>query len=175
LPALPDVVVMIGMPGVGKTRVGSALAQRLGWRFVDTDDVVAAATGRAVAEIIASDGIDSFRSAERTAVAALRSLDGDAVVAVGGGAVLDFDNRAAIAGLGRVVWLRARRATLLTHIAGDDVERPLLSGDADAAIDRLLDERSELYAALATTVVDVDDRLPDDAANEVALALRASP
>lgn len=173
LPALADVVVVIGMPGVGKTTVGGALARRLGWRFVDTDDVVAAATGRDVAEIIATSGIEAFRSAERAAVAALGSVADDAVIAVGGGAVLDPDNRTAIAALGRVVWLRAGRATLLAHIATDDRDRPLLLGDVSAALDRLLEERSELYATLATTVVDIDDRTPEDAANEVALALRA--
>ncbi|HVE94719.1 MAG TPA: shikimate kinase, partial [Acidimicrobiales bacterium] len=164
---MPDVVVMVGMPGVGKTTVGGALARRLGWRFVDTDDVVAAATGRDVAELIATDGIGEFRSAERAAVGALASVDEDVVIAVGGGAVLDADNRAALAALGRVVWLRAGRATLLAHIASDDRERPLLAGDVEAALDRLLEERSELYATLATTVVDIDDRTPDDAANEV--------
>ena len=163
------------MLGVGKTTVGAALAKRLGWAFVDTDDLVTADVGEEVPAFINRAGMDAFRDAERTAVGALAGRDGDAVIAVGGGSVIDPANRAELAKLGHVVWLRATPATLLDHVSGDDRERPLLADGAAAAIDRLLAERSELYAALATHVVDVDDRTPDDVANEVLLALRAAP
>lgn len=175
MPALTEALVIIGMLGVGKTTVGRVLAARLGWDFVDTDDLVTEHLGEDVPAYINRAGIDAFRVAEQDAVARLGGRGANTVIAVGGGSVIAPANRAELAALGPVVWLRATPATLLDHFRGDPTERPLLAGDAAEAIDRLLDERSELYAALATHVVDVDDRTPDDVANEVLLALRALP
>lgn len=172
---MAEIVVVIGMLGVGKSTVGAALAERLGWGFVDTDDLVSERVGEDVPGYINRAGMDAFRVAEQGVVASLASRADDVVVAVGGGSVIESANRAVLAALGHVVWLRATPATLLDHLREDTRERPLLAGGVAEAIDRLIDERSELYAALATHVVDVDDRTPDDVANEVLLALRAAP
>lgn len=155
-------IVLIGMPGSGKTTVGAALARLLQWRFVDTDDMVAAEVGE-VAPFIEREGIDAFRARERSAIDGLTNVTGDVVISVGGGAVLDPANRQALAALGSVVWLRAPLATLLERVDDGD-GRPLLAGDAEAALARLLHERVPLYESLASVVVDVHALDPNEAA-----------
>src|SRR5262245_64035060 len=89
--------ILIGPPGSGKTTVGALLAARLGVGFTDTDADVAAAAGKPVSDIFVEDGEPAFRELERAAVAqALQTSTG--IVAVGGGAVLDPQTQARLAG-----------------------------------------------------------------------------
>lgn len=167
-------VVLIGMPGAGKSTVGPALAQLMQWGFVDIDDVVAAEVGD-VSAYIEVNGIEAFRDREAEAVHAVTETirDGAApsmVVAVGGGAVLAEANRNALHATGPVVWLRASLATLLEHV-GDGAGRPLLAEGAEAALTRLMHERTSVYAEAANATVDVDGLDQYEAAGEVAKAL----
>ena len=108
VPARRPVVVLVGVPGAGKSTVGEALAQRLGVGFRDTDADVEATTGRAIADIFVESGEPEFRRLEASAVAtALAEHDG--VLALGGGAVTDPATRAALVGR-PVVWLRIETA-----------------------------------------------------------------
>jgi shikimate kinase len=157
---------MIGMPGSGKTRVGQSLARLLNWRWVDVDALVS----DDVPAFIEREGIDAFRARERDVIARLRPQD--TIVSVGGGAVLDPANRMALRALGPVVWLRATPETLLDRIGSGD-DRPLLKGDPAGKLALLLDERTPIYAEVATIVVDVDGRTADENAGEVMKALTA--
>ncbi len=164
------------MPGAGKSTVGVALAQLMQWGFVDIDDVVAHEVGD-VPAFIESDGMEAFRARESAAVDAVtRAIrDGAApatVVAVGGGAILAADNRAALRATGPVVWLRASIETLLDHVGAGE-GRPLLAGGAESALRRLLDERAPLYAETATVTVKVDGLDPNEIAVDVVKALAA--
>jgi shikimate kinase len=159
-------IVMIGMPGSGKTRVGQALAQLLNWRWVDVDALVT----DDVPAFIAAEGIDAFRARVRDVIAALKPYD--CVVSVGGGAVLDAANRAALRALGPVVWLRAALDTLVERVGSGD-DRPLLKGDPAGKLRLLLAERTPIYAEVATVVVDVDGRDAYENAGEVMKALTA--
>lgn len=148
-------VVLIGMMGVGKSTVGAALAARLGWPHLDTDEEIVRLGGSTISEIFATRGEAAFRAEEARVVAAATTSDGPLVVSVGGGAVLDPDNRQRMKRAGVVVWLRAEAATLAAQV-GSGAGRPLLGGDPLAAIGRLIAERRDLYAAAADVVVDVD-------------------
>jgi shikimate kinase len=159
-------IVLIGMPGSGKTRVGQAIAQLLNWSWIDVDALVS----DDVPGFIERDGIEAFRARERDVIASLRPQD--CVVSVGGGAVLDPANRAALAALGSVVWLRATAETLLERIAGGE-DRPLLKGDPAGKLPILLADRTPIYAELATVVVDVDGRDAYENAGEVVKAVLA--
>ena len=159
--------MLIGMPGTGKSTVGPALAQVLGWGFIDLDDVVADEVGD-VAAFIEQAGIDAFRGRERAAIVSMTPRN--CVVSVGGGAIVDPANRAALAEKGHVVWLRANLATLHARV-GDGAGRPLLAGDAEAALINLLQERTPLYTECAEVTVDVDDRDPSEIAVEIAKAV----
>jgi len=146
-------LVLIGPRGSGKSAVGRRAARLLGWAFVDTDRLIEA-RGRTITELFAAEGEAGFRAVERAVIAAL-DPPVDAVVATGGGAVLDPDNRAHLAGLGRVIYLRATVERLVARTTGSD--RPPLSAD-DAAVEmrRVLALRDPLYRALADAVLDTE-------------------
>jgi shikimate kinase len=148
-------VFIVGMMGSGKTTIGRLLAERLGWRHLDSDEQVGRDTGQTVPEIFAQRGEPAFRAAEARALAAAATNDTPTVISVAGGAVLDPDNRHVLRRGGVVVWLRARVETLAGRV-GDGAGRPLLGDDPAAALRRLYAQRRPVYQDLAQVVVDVD-------------------
>lgn len=163
-------IFVIGMMGCGKTTVGRLLAERLGWRHLDSDEQVARDTRRTVPEIFAERGEPAFRAAERKALAAGAVSDTPTVVSVAGGAVLDPDNRRMLAHNGVVVWLRAEVETLARRV-GDGVGRPLLGDDPAGALRRLYAERRPIYEDLAQVVLDVDHLEPLTVVDRVVASL----
>src|SRR5689334_23190909 len=138
-------VFLTGFMATGKTAVGRALARRLGRRFVDLDEAVERASGIAVAEIFARFGEVGFRERERETLVSL-CADDDAVVATGGGSVLDPRNRRAMRASGTIVCLTAPPQAILVR-AGSGADRPLLAGAGNRAerITKLLAERADAY------------------------------
>ncbi len=158
-------IVLTGFMGTGKSEVGRRLAKRLGRAFVDTDELVEARAGKSVATIFSDEGESRFRALERQAVADAAGRTG-AVIALGGGAVLDPENLSRVRASGVLVCLTARPDAILARI-GDVRQRPLLaSGDPRANIERLLDERREAYGA-ADITVDSSDRNADEVVEEI--------
>ena len=164
-------ILLVGMMGAGKTSVGRALGQRLGWPYLDSDEEVRRRTGRTVPQLFAEQGEAAFRAEESAALAEACSSTHPLVVSVAGGAVLDEANRRLIAASGLVVWLRASLATL-TQRVGDGRTRPLLGHDPAAALARLYPERARLYESVADVVVDVDGVPVDRVVTRIAAALR---
>jgi shikimate kinase len=153
-------VILTGFMATGKTEVGRKLAALVGAPFVDTDALVESETGRTVADIFAHDGEPRFRALERAAVERACGVE-DAVVATGGGTLLDPENRRRLAAAGPVVCLTATPEDLLRRVGGG-AERPLLAGgDRLVRIRELLAARAEAYASAAhtidTTGLGVDD------------------
>ncbi len=164
-------ILLVGMMGAGKTSVGRALGQRLGWPYLDSDEEVRRRTGRTVPQLFAEQGEAAFRVEESAALAEACSSTHPLVVSVAGGAVLDEANRRLISASGLVVWLRASLATLIQRV-GDGRTRPLLGADPGAALARLYPERVRLYESLADLVVDVDGVPVDRVVTRIAAALR---
>ena len=149
-------VILTGFMATGKTEVGRRLARVLGRPFVDIDGLIEAGAGKKVAEIFADEGEPRFRELERAAVAEACQVP-DAVVATGGGTLLDLDNRRRLAAAGPIVCLSAPPEDIARR-AGKGTSRPLLasrngSTDRLARIRALLAERAPVYA-LATHTVD---------------------
>jgi len=162
-------LVLVGMMASGKTTVGRAVAERTGRRFVDSDEQVEAHAGRTVRAIFAEQGEAAFRTLETEALRAALADPRPAVVAAAGGVVLSQANRELLQGCGHpVVWLRAGAGVLAARVrrSGQD-HRPLLADDPDGTLRRLADDRAELYAEVATRIVDVDDRPVADIVEEV--------
>jgi shikimate kinase len=169
-PFLP--VVLVGPPGAGKSTVGAALAARLGVGFTDTDAVVESVAGKPVSEIFITDGEPEFRRLEREAVAATLAADSAAtrVVGLGGGAVMDEQTQARLAGQ-RVVYLETGFAELVKRV-GLDRARPLLIGqNPRAQLKALLERRLPVYSRLAWMTVSTDGRDPDEIAAEIAVVI----
>ena len=163
-------VVLVGLPGAGKSTTGRRLAKILAVPFADSDDLVEAAAGRTVPEVFDTDGEAAFRAAEQAAVTrALQEFDG--VLALGGGALGSAATRSAITASGvPVVLLRARLDTLGARV-GDGRTRPLLAGDPTARLALLATQRTATYDELATLTVDTDGRTPGQVAAVVAARL----
>lgn len=157
-------VVLVGAPGSGKSTVGAIVAGSLGLEFRDTDSDVEATAGMPISDIFVEEGEPRFRELEAQAVRA--ALDGfDGVLALGGGAILDVDTRAALHG----------HLVVLLDVAVDDAARrvglnqarPLLLGNPRANWVRLMNERRPLYDEVATDVVTTDARTPEEVAADV--------
>jgi shikimate kinase len=162
-------VILTGFMATGKTEVGRRLARALGRPFVDTDGLVEAGAGRSVPEIFATAGEARFRELEREAVARACEMP-DAVVATGGGTLLDPENRRRLAAAGPIVCLAAAPETILLRI-GNPATRPLLvNGNGRPGgigrIQALLAERAEAYA-MATHTVDTTDLSVDEVVERV--------
>ena len=104
-------LILIGMPGCGKSTIGAALAQRLGRKFVDADEEVVKSAGKSIPEIFAQDGEEAFRQWETAALNSLGKQSG-LVIATGGGCVTQNRNFAALHQNGYIIWLE-RDLTLL--------------------------------------------------------------
>jgi shikimate kinase len=161
-------VVLVGPMGVGKSTVGRLLAERLGVSYRDTDEDIVAAQGRTIAEIFVDEGEAAFRAIEKAAVrAALAEHDG--VVALGGGAVLDADTRALLAGR-QVVYLSMDVEEAVRR-TGLNVARPLLAVNPRKQWRELMEARRHLYEEVATAVVATDGRTPEEVAQAALDAL----
>jgi shikimate kinase len=161
-------LVLVGLMGAGKTTVGERCAERLARPFVDTDAVVEATARRSVQELFSEAGESTFRALERDAVRDVTASPAAAVIACGGGAVLDPENRRRLREAGTVVWLRAAPAVLAERVDADGVARPLLAPrGAVATLQRLAVVRAAAYEAVADAVVDTDGRTVDEVAEAV--------
>ncbi|MBT2435234.1 shikimate kinase [Streptomyces sp. ISL-22] len=162
------VVVLVGPMGVGKSTVGQLLAERLGVGYRDTDDDIVAAQGRTIAEIFVDEGEPAFRAIEKQAVhRALAEHDG--VLALGGGAVLDADTRALLAGQ-RVLYLSMDVEEAVRR-TGLNAARPLLAVNPRKQWRELMEARRHLYEEVATAVVATDGRTPEEVAQAALDAL----
>ena len=165
-------IALIGMMGSGKSSVGAALAERLGWRFVDTDAAIVATTGRAIFEIFATDGEDAFRELETSAVR--DAVAGEhAIIATGGGAILRARNREILWGRCWVVWLSATPEEHARRVLQSE-RRPVLDRYSDPAqgARELLAVREPFYS-LAHHTVDTTGLTIDDVVSSILAVRRA--
>ena len=144
-------VVLVGLPGSGKSAVGRRLAHRHDATFIDLDEMIERRVGRSISAIFETEGEAGFRGHEREAVHALGPADSDPrirrVIATGGGAVVDPRNRWYLY-RGRVaVWLRASPVILGSRLSHSANVRPLIAGrDPVAALRELATERDRFYS-----------------------------
>ena len=145
-------IVLVGLMGAGKTKIGRLLAQRLEMRFADADDEIVEAAGCSIEEIFERYGETAFRDGERRVVA--RLLAGEPIVlATGGGAFIDPQTRMRIKECGISIWLRAELDVLVQRTSRRG-GRPLLKNrDIKATLEKLMAERYPIYAE-ADIVID---------------------
>jgi shikimate kinase len=171
-------VFFIGYRGSGKTTVGQHVARKLGWEFADSDSIVTGAVDMTIREIFEQHGEAYFRMLETAAVKDLCKWD-DAVIALGGGAIMQAGNQELISKSGfPVVYLHADPKTLHDRIVSDpqtQATRPSLTklgGTVDEVRD-LLEQRLPTYRKLATHEIDVTNLSVKQAADQIIQWLKA--
>jgi shikimate kinase len=155
-------VVLTGFMGSGKSTVGPLLAGRLGWRFLDLDDVIEAEAGATIAELFARHGETLFRDREHATIARLAAQDKSALVlALGGGAIERAETRDLLLTTPGtlLVHLEVDLATTLARCAGTEHTRPILADQANLA--NRYARRLPLYRA-AHVSISVDALTPDE-------------
>jgi shikimate kinase len=167
-------IFLVGMMGAGKTTLGKALAYRTGLAFVDTDRVLVERTGVPVATIFEIEGEAGFRRRESAVLAELAQGSG-CVVATGGGAVLDEQNRRVMRAGGTVVYLRARLESLWERTRHDNTRPLLATPDPRATLAELLARRDPLYREAAHVIVDTGAQSAATLVGRVVAALRELP
>ncbi|WP_439593303.1 shikimate kinase [Microbacterium sp.] len=164
-----DAVVLIGPMGAGKTSIGRRVAKALGRPFYDTDIAVKLAHGP-IEELFETHGEAHFRSLERAAVR--EGLAKGGIVSLGGGAVLDADTRADLAGH-RVALLTVEPRVVIARVKGS--KRPLLQGeDAGARWNEIYQARKPVYEQLATETFDTSSGPLQDVVDAVVAWVRST-
>jgi shikimate kinase len=148
-------LILVGAPGSGKSTVGRKVASQIGARYIDTDDIVVRHAGMSVSDIFVSMGEPAFRELEERAVReALEQAD--AVVCLGGGAVISERSRKALTGQ-RVLWLKVGVADAAARV-GLGGTRPLLVGNVRGRLATLMREREAWYAEVSNVSVETSGR-----------------
>lgn len=166
-------VLLAGMMGAGKTTVGRLLAARTGWPYLDNDELVARATGRLTADVLALQGVARLRRLESAALTEALAAPTPVIAAVAGGVVDDDADLQRLREGGYVVWLRARLETLAVRVAAGP-PRPWVGEHPLAELSSLYAGRAARYAQAATLIVDVDDLDAPAVVDRVVEGLRAA-
>jgi shikimate kinase len=167
-------IVLIGMPGCGKSALGRRLAPRLELPFVDVDEEIERAAGKTIKEIFADHGEACFRDGERKVIARLLA-SGPQVLATGGGALQAEETRANIRRSGVALWVKADLPLLVRRVT-KRTTRPLFEGrDPEVVVKDLMDARYPLYETVADLTVQSRDMPHEIIVGEMIAALARCP
>lgn len=169
---MKDNTILIGFMGAGKTRIGTCWSEKKGRPLLDTDQLIEQEAGMTISDIFKELGEERFREIESGILLKLYEKADHMVISAGGGLPLRGENRAVLAKLGTVVFLRVKADTVLKRLAGDST-RPLLKAEDKAAkIQQLLKIRNPIYEQAAHVVIDVDDKAAEQIIMELDAALQ---
>jgi shikimate kinase len=168
-------LILTGFMATGKSAVARSIARRLSWRLIDCDERLVARAGKSIAQIFAAHGEANFRALEREMVQEIAAEDRrcphsgnplPAVIATGGGTLVDARNFAALSRCGVVICLAARPEVIARRAGPHAASRPLLAAGGKPLRDRiaeLIEARRDAYARAAITI-DTSDLSIDQAA-----------
>lgn len=157
-------IILVGVPGAGKTTVGEILAGILNKNFVDTDAVIETEAGKSISDIFIQDGEPFFRSLEKNVIAKAIA-ENNSVISLGGGALMASDTRDLVKNE-VCIWLQAGLAQAVDRV-GMNRNRPLLLGNVRGQLADLMAAREPLYIECAKYAVDTNSLSPTQVANEI--------
>ncbi len=164
-------IILIGMPGAGKSTLGIVLAKIMNYQFIDADLVIQQQCDKTLQKLIDACGPDGFIEVENEI---LRDLEAEhSVIATGGSAVYSDEAMKHLASIGRVVYLKISYEQLVGRLSDLQERGVVLKGGIGMSLRELYDERKPLYEQYAEVTVDVDDLSITAAARKVADALGA--
>lgn len=158
-------IILIGPPGAGKSSIGKTLAKRMNLEFIDTDAVVETNSGKKIAEIFLEEGEPTFRALEKRAVLDSLAVQ-DAIISLGGGAILDPDTQKVLRDQSKVVFLDVSISNAAPRV-GFNRDRPLLLGNPRQQWLSLMEKRRPIYEELAKFTVSTDNRKVNDVVCEL--------
>lgn len=161
--------------GAGKSTVGKILAEKLGRDFYDTDQLIEQSTKKSIPEIFESEGEDYFRDREEEIVKKIASEVKEAVVALGGGAILRLTNWLLINGSGFTVYLKCKSSALLNRLA-KDAARPLLTNISSESYQteflKLIESRGPIYEQADFIIDCFEDLSETQVADEIVAQIK---
>lgn len=166
-------VILVGLPGAGKTTVGRALAQALGWPFVDLDDAIAQQAGMSIAELFATHGERYFRELEYRATERLVQARQSTVVAPGGGWITQQPLVELVRPPSILIWLRLSPECALERMGAGRLARPLLAGADPLATLTDLSRAREAFYLQANHTVSVETMTPIEVVDAIVALARS--
>lgn len=159
-------IILIGFMGSGKTTVGKALAEKLSYKFVDTDEWIEEKEKRTISDIFNEEGEAYFRTLETDTIINMGDLENH-VISTGGGLPLKQENGEILKKIGFIVYLDVTKETVMKRLEGDRT-RPLLSGsEMEQSVKERLQFRKPIYEYTAHITISADDKEVDDIVEEI--------
>lgn len=158
-------IILIGFMGSGKTSVGERLAERLSYRFQDTDQMIERKASDTINHIFQTQGEEYFRTMETNLLLELKTSLTHAVLSSGGGIPLREQNKKLLREIGYVVYLRATKETIVKRLLGDTTRPLLQGGDLQERVGLLLEYREPFYEKVANKIIATDDKSFDEIIN----------
>ena len=149
-------IVLVGLMGCGKSSIGKRLAARLQLPFVDADEEIEKAAAKSINDIFTDHGEEHFREGERKVICRLLA-NGPQVLATGGGAFIHTGTRLKIRDSSVTIWLRAELPVLMRRVSKRDTRPLLRSGNPEATMRKLIEDRYPIYAEADLTVESRDE------------------
>ena len=172
----PDNIILVGFMGTGKTLVAQEVARLLGWEYIDTDAEIEFRAGKSISHVFSVDGEAAFRLMEKRVLGEACSGQGR-VIATGGGAILDQENRELMLRRGVVFCLEALPETIYKRLSSDSsnlvMDRPLLSGPEPLEQIKALKALREGCYSLAHRTLHTDDLTVEQTAQQVLKAMES--
>lgn len=166
---LANNIILIGFMGSGKTSVGIRLAEKIGYNFKDTDEMIVAQEGIDIQKIFLKYGEDMFRNLESTLLLSIMDTLNKTVLSTGGGIPIRDRNVNLLRLMGQVIYLRASKSTVIDRLSGDTT-RPLLKVDnLDERVEKLLLARTAIYERAADVIINTDGKTIDEIVKEILL------
>lgn len=159
-------IILCGFMGCGKSTVGKAIANKINYNFIDSDEYIEHQENMSISEIFEKFGEDYFRNKETATISNISKLD-HCVVSLGGGAVLNKENANIIKTSGKLFFLNISAQEVYNRLK-DDTSRPLLQTDDKlSSISSLLTKRLPIYNEVADVRIDVDGKTVDELSEEI--------
>ncbi|WNN88996.1 shikimate kinase [Gloeocapsopsis dulcis] len=160
---------LVGMMGTGKTTVGRTLATKLGYKFVDTDEIITQVTQQSISQVFAASGESAFRQIETQVLARVCAYT-HLAIATGGGIVLRRENWSYLHH-GLIVWLDAPIELLYTRLNTDETRPLLQAGDLRTQLETILQQRQPLYSQADLRVDVTLEETPEQLATRILEAI----
>jgi shikimate kinase len=168
-------IILIGYRCTGKTSVGKKLAEILELPFYDTDQMITDCIGKTIKQWVEERGWESFRCEEKAIIKDIASRD-PGVISLGGGAVMDLENREILRSMGLIVWLTADVGTILTRMKSDPMNKdnrpPLSEKDWENETREILSQRSPIYRQTSDFPLDTEGKTVEAIVEELVPFIR---